>query len=101
VATRCTAMANFDYEELFVFEMSAGSPKLLARLSPSEWGKGEQCSGANCPMLGLRIDNRQLAVGFGTGGSRACPDQETTVKFQWNGGQFLRAALDRVPYRCR
>src|SRR5208282_4490469 len=101
VVTSCQGPANFDYEEIFVFEMSAGSPRLLARLSPLDWGKGADCSGSNCPMLGFRVSNRQLAVSFGAGGSHLCPEWTVTARFQWNGNRFLRSGLDRKPFKCQ
>jgi len=113
VATSCSGMANFDYEELFIFEMSAGSPKLLVRLTPSDWGRkspnqrfvlkaatGDNCSGPNCPILELSVANRQLAVGVGVGGSHACPEWIVTQKLQWNGHQFVRAGSDRKAHLC-
>jgi hypothetical protein len=100
VATSCYAAANFDYEELFVIDTSAGAAKLLAKLTPSDWGKGQNCSGPNCPILELSIVNKQLAVGFGTGGSHACPATLVTTRFQWSGSGFVQVGQEGKPYVC-
>jgi hypothetical protein len=86
-------MSNVDYEEVFIFEMSAGIPKMLAKLMPSDWGKGEQCSGANCPIRDLHVSNQQLFLRFGVGGSHAQPAWFDTTGFQWSGTNFVRKSI--------
>lgn len=100
VETSCSGTSNFGMQEIFVFEMTAGSPKLLARLTGTDWGKGQDCSGPTCTPLEIHVNTRLLSVGFGVGGSHACPDTLVTAKFVWNGKQFVRIGLDRTPYKC-
>jgi hypothetical protein len=100
VETSCWGATNFGMQELFVFEMAAGSPKLFARLTGADWGKGEDCSAPYCSPSELRVGTRLLSVGFGVGGSHACPDTLVTTQFRWNGKQFTRTGLDRKPYKC-
>jgi hypothetical protein len=99
VMTSCQGMSNFDYEEVFIFEMSSGIPKILAKLSPSDWGHGEQCSGANCQIRELHVSNQQLSLSFGVGGSSAQPAWLDTASFQWSANKFIRKGVTRKVLR--
>jgi hypothetical protein len=101
VVTSCQGQANFDYEEVFVFAASSAAPRLLARLSPSDWGRGEEGNGGNFPVTGVRVSKQQLAVSFLAGGSHACPAWTITAKFQWNGSGFARTGVSRHPFNCQ
>lgn len=101
VHTGCSGESNFDYQELFVFAMSRTGPELLVRLSPSDWGKGEEDNGGQFPISGMEIREHQLFVSFLAGGSHACPDWIVTTKFQWDGRRFVRVGMPtRKPYKC-
>jgi hypothetical protein len=92
VVTSCQGMVNFDYEEIFVFTMSSTGPKLLVRLSPSDWGPGTVINS-------VRVAKQQLVVQFLTGGPHCCPDTLVTTRFQWSGNRFARTGSDRKPYK--
>jgi hypothetical protein len=86
---------NVVSSEIFIFEMSQGGPKVLAKLPPSYW-KNERVAGA-------KVGNKQLAVDFlevGDNGSRACPEWIVTTKFRWNGSRFVNAAESRRKNNC-
>jgi hypothetical protein len=99
VVTSCQGLANFDYEEIFVFEMSAGSPRLLARLSPLDWGKGEEGNGGMFQISEVHVNSHQLRVSFYAGGSHASPAWIDTATFQWVGNRLVRTRLDRRPFK--
>ena len=101
IVTSCQGQTNFDYEEVFVFGSASAGPKLLARLSPSDWGKGEEGNGSYFPVTSVRVSERQLAVSFLAGGSHACPAWTVTARFQWNGSELARTGVDREPFNCQ
>ena len=101
VVTTCQGQTNFDYEEVFVFAASSAGPKLLTRLSPSDWGRGEEDNGGNFPVTGVHVSKQQLAVSFLAGGSHACPAWTVTARFEWNSNRFVRMGLDRKPFKCQ
>ena len=90
VWTGCGWPANFDYEELFIFAMSSNGPQLLARLSPSDWGKGEEDNGQYFAPINVHVSNRKLFVSFPAGGPYCCAKWTVTAEFEWNGKQFVR-----------
>jgi len=92
---------NSACNEVFVFAAPASGLKLLARLEPSDWGKGEEDNGSEFQVSDLRVINRQLAVSFLAGGFHACPAWTVTARFQWKGDRFLRVGLDRKPFKCQ
>lgn len=94
VVTSCQGLANFDYEEIFVFADSSAGPQLLAKLSPSEWGPGTR-------IHDVHAEKQQLVVGFLEGGSHACPDTLVTARFRWSGTRFLRTGADSKPFKCQ
>jgi hypothetical protein len=100
IVTSCRGQTNFDYAEIFVFAESSAGPKLLARLSPSDWGRGQEDNGGDFPVTGVHVSKQQLAVSFLAGGSHACPAWTVTARFQWNGNRFVRTGLDRSPFKC-
>ncbi|MFZ3264344.1 MAG: hypothetical protein WA172_10115 [Terriglobales bacterium] len=91
VVTSCQGPVNFDYEEIFVFALSSGVLKVLARLAPSDWGPGTR-------IYEVHVAKQQLIVQFLTGGARCCPDTLVTTRFRWNGNHFARTGSDRKPY---
>ena len=94
VVTSCQGLANFDYEEIFVFANSSAGVQLLAKLSPSEWGPGTL-------IHDVHAEKQQLVVGFLEGGSNACPDTLVTARFRWNGAHFVRTGADSKPFKCQ
>jgi hypothetical protein len=101
IVTGCQGQTNFDYEEVFVFTMSSAGPKLLARLTPSDRGRGEEDNGGNFPVTGVHVSKQQLFVSFSAGGSHACPAWAVTARFQWNGSGFVRTGVSRQPFNCQ
>ena len=97
----CGGARNWQDGDIFIFSMGPGGPRLLAELSPSDWGKGEQDNGGDFQVSSVRIVNGQLAVCFFAGGSHAIPAWTVTAKFQWNGTHFVRVGLDRVRYKSQ
>jgi len=93
--------ANWACNEIFVFAISPSGPKLLARLTPQDWGKGEEDNGGNFHVSDIQVSKQQLAVGFLAGGSHACPAWTVTVRFQWNGSGFVRSGVSRKPFICQ
>ncbi len=76
-------------QELFVFEMSAKGPQLLADLSPSAWRQGEGFA-SDGNLYGLHISDRKLIVSFPGGELDCWPAWIITAELEWNGKQFTR-----------
>ena len=91
VSTFCRAVVNVSYNEIFVFETSSGSPKLLAKLAPPDWG-------GSFEIADVQVGKKQLAITYPEGGSHAQPDWLVTARFQWDGSRFVRVASDRKPF---
>ena len=89
---------NFEIGDILVFFMEAGSPHLLAELSPMDWGKGEQDNGGDFQVSDLRVRNQRLAISFYAGGSHAEPAWVVTARFHWSGSRFERVGIDRKPF---
>ena len=101
IVTGCQGQANFGYNEVFVFTSSSAGPKLLARLSPTDWGKGEESNGGNFQVTGARVINKELEVSFFAGGSHVCAAWVVTARFKWMGGRLVRVSSDRKPNQCQ
>jgi hypothetical protein len=101
VHTVCTGGTNFGYNEVFVYTTSPGGPKLLGKLSPSDWGAGEEDNGRQYQVSGVQFDKQGLAISFYAGGSHACPAWLDTARFRWNSTRFVRTTLDRKPFNCQ
>lgn len=82
---------NVAHNEIFDFEMSSGSPRLLAKLSPSDWG-------GSFELADVQVGKKQLAVTYPDGGSHAQPDWLVMARFQWDGSRFVRVGTDRRPF---
>jgi hypothetical protein len=84
------------HDEVFVFGVAAGSPKLLVRLSSSD------LSGPSSDFVwgvsNVKIINQQLLVNYLAGGPRAQPAWDATAKFKWNGVRFVRTGINRKPF---
>jgi hypothetical protein len=99
VHTECSRMTNFAYNSVYVFAMSVdGGPILLDRLSPSDWGAGQEDNGGLFQISDVRVNKKLLAVSFYAGGSHAQPDWIVTSRFQWDGSHFVRIGLERKPF---
>ncbi len=98
VHTACSGPANWQYNEVFVFGLSPRGPKLLARLSPHDWGASEQNNGSFFQIAGVRVLPKQLRISFYAGGSHARPARLDTAVFQWQGHRFVRTKLARSSY---
>jgi len=96
----CGGVANFEIGDIIIFSMSPSGPRLLAQLSPPDWGKGEEDNGGDFQVTDVHVSNRQLAVSFLAGGFHACPAWTVTAKFQWNGNGFARTGVDHTPFKC-
>jgi hypothetical protein len=98
VRTLCQPPANWDYEELFVFEMSGATPKLLARLTPGE-GLADHGPGYDVVKAG----GGELDVSYqetGEKGFGACPEWTVTERFRWNGNRFVSTGQSRRKNDC-
>ncbi len=82
---------NVVSSEVFVFEMSANGPKVLATLPSSSWGGHRLDS--------TRVSDQHLDVSYTEGECNACRDWIVTVRFRWNGTQFVQAGQTRKPYK--
>ena len=100
IVTGCQGQANFGYSEVFVFAPSSSGPRLLARLSPRDWGKGEEGNGGNFQVTGVRVVSRELAVSFLAGGFHSCAAWIVTARFRWDGARFVRVGSERRPNKC-
>jgi hypothetical protein len=100
IVTSCWAMTNFSFQEVFVFEMSGGSPTLLARLTPLQWGKGEENNGGDFPVTDIRVGQKELAISFPVGGSHACSALIVTARYRWDGHDLVQVGSDRKPNPC-
>jgi len=98
VHTACLPPANWDYEELFVFEMSGGAPGLLTRLTP-----GEDIASHGPRYDVVRADGGELDVSYqanGEHGFGACPEWTVTERLRWNGNSFVSAGKSREKNTC-
>jgi hypothetical protein len=77
--------------EIFVFEMSARGPKILAKFPPSNWG-GRRVERAT-------LSGKYVVVSYLDGECNACTDSIVSVRFQWNGARFVRIGQTREPYK--
>jgi murein DD-endopeptidase MepM/ murein hydrolase activator NlpD len=94
VHTACGFTAgNAWYDEVFVFAVSGGAPKLLTKLTPSDWS--QDAWGIMWRVTDVQVNNGQLVITYLVGGSHAQPAWIATARFQWNGGGFVRTGLDR------
>jgi len=100
VHTNCASMANFDDQELYVLVMNTGEPTLLARLTPDDWGKGQENNGSEYAISTIRAGDGHLDVSFYAGGSHACAEWIVTKRFQWNGSRFVGTPLSRSKNAC-
>lgn len=100
VHTSCAGIANFDDQELYVLAMNAGEPVLLARLTPNDWGKGQEDNGSDYAISKIEAGAGHLDVSFYSGGSHACADWIVTTRFQWNGSRLLGVPLSRSKNSC-
>lgn len=98
VLTASGGVSNFEAGEIFIFAMSSNGPQLLARLLPSDWGKGEEDNGGDFQVSEVQVSNRKLVVSFLAGGYHACPAWIVTARFEWSGRQFTRTSLVRSRY---
>ena len=57
----CGGVGNFEIGDIIIFSASPRGPRLLAELSPSDWGKGEEDNGGDCQVSGLHVTKQQLA----------------------------------------
>lgn len=101
VLASCYTGSNFDIAQIFIYEMAPGGPKLIARLFPSEWGKGQEDNGGSFAVSKMAVTKNDLAVTFFAGGSHACPDWDVTAHYKWNGKQMARVAVDRRHHQCQ
>jgi hypothetical protein len=83
--------ANVVSSEIFVFEMSASGPKILAKLPSSNWG-GRRVESAT-------LSGKYVVVGYLDGECNACTDWIVSVRFQWNGAWLVRVGQTREPYK--
>jgi hypothetical protein len=97
----CGGVANFQVGDILIFSMTQSGPRLLAELSPLDWGKGEQDNGGDFQVSGVEVTKQQLAVSFLAGGSHAYPQWTATAAFRWNGSRFVRTGVTRKPYKCK
>jgi hypothetical protein len=98
VHTACLPPANWDYEELSVFEMSGEAPRLLARFTP---GEGLADHGPRYDVV--KADDGELSVSYqvtGEHGSGACPEWTVTERFRWNGSRFVSTGQSRRRNSC-
>jgi hypothetical protein len=94
----CGGAFNFDIADVLVYAKGTDAPRLLAELSPKEWGKGEVDNGGDFAVSEIHITNHELAISFYAGGFHAQPDWVVTAKFRWNGSGFERVGIDRKPF---
>jgi hypothetical protein len=100
VTTSCGFTAGNAWDtEVFVFGIVSRTPKLLARLSSSDWA--EPSWGIDWGVNGIRVENDEIIVNYIVGGSHAQPEWTATANFRWNGSRFVRATLDRKPFSPR
>jgi TonB family protein len=81
---------NWELSGIYIFAMSSTGPQLLAQLSPSDWGKGEDNNGSDFQPSEVHVSNRKLVVSFSAGGAHCCPAWGVTAELEWNGRQFTR-----------
>jgi hypothetical protein len=77
--------------QVFVFEMSASGPRILAKLPSSNWS-GRRVEEAT-------VSDNGLVVSYLDGECNACKDWVITVRFRWNATQFVRVGQTRKPYK--
>ena len=94
----CGGVGNFETGDVLVFSASPSGPKLIAELSPADWGKGEDDNGSMFHVSDVHVDSHQLRVSFYAGGSHASPAWLDTAIFQWNNNRLVRTRVDRRPF---
>ena len=82
---------NVVSSKIFIFEMSASGPNVLAKLPASNWGDRR--------VESTKVANKNLEVSYTDGECNACKDWIVTVRFHWNGSQFVRTGQTRKPYK--
>jgi hypothetical protein len=98
VHTACGGTVNFEYNEVFVFGIAAGHPKLLTRLGPSDWGAGEEDNGGEFQVESVRTGQKHIEISFYAAGFHAQPKWIDTATFAWQGERLVRTGLTRTPY---
>jgi hypothetical protein len=98
VRTWCGGAFNWQYTEIYVFGTSSGTPKLLARLSPNDWGAGEEDNGSFFGVTGVQVLPKRLQISFVAGGFHAEPKWVDTATFQWRGYRLVRTSLRRKAF---
>lgn len=99
VLSACSGVANFETGDIIIFSTSPTGPRLLAELSPADWGKGEGDNGGMFQISDVHIKSHQLQLSFYAGGSHASPAWTDTATFQWVGNRLVRTRLDRRPFK--
>jgi hypothetical protein len=82
---------NVVSSKIFIFEMSASGPNVLAKLPASNWGDRR--------VESTKVANKYLEVSYTDGECNACKDWIVTVRFHWNGSQFVRTGQTHKPYK--
>jgi hypothetical protein len=99
VITRCGFTSGNDWDtEIFVFGIVSGRPKLLAKLSSSDWNEPTWGITRRVANDGIEIKNGEIIVSYYAGGSHAEPAWIATAMFRWDGTRFKRIALDRKKF---
>ena len=94
----CGGGMNFQIGDLLVFSMSPAGPKLLAELSPNDWGQGQEDNGGDFAVSAIQINKQQLAVSFSAGGAHGSPEWTVTATFGWRANRLIRTGVSRKPY---
>ena len=88
-------LGNGDLQEVFIYGMSGGQPKLIQRLDAKDWAP----DGEWFDMTKATIRNDRLLVTYNAGGSHAQPAWSVTRTMTWNGRKFVAGAATRKPYK--
>lgn len=98
VHTACGVEASTEaYSEVFVVDTSSARLKVLARLSPRDWG--DDALGITWNASNTSVKNGALRISYLLGGSHAQPAWNATAVFRWNGTAFVRTDLIRTPFQ--
>ena len=87
-------LGNGDDEEILVFGMSGGEPKLIQRLGWLDWAPDRDVY----DISGVAIRNNHLVVTYTAGGNHAQPTWSVTRSFIWDGGKFMAGPATRKAY---
>lgn len=88
-------LGNGDDEEVFVYGISGGAPKLIQRLSFLDWAPDRDVF----DMTGVAIRSNCLVVTYTAGGSHAQPAWSVSRTVLWTGSRFVPGSATRKPYR--